>query len=111
MHVCVSGRLFASLFDSGSCRATEQSLPFLPRRTATEMLPEIFNSEAAVDSTATLESMSHGSEGEKQRGRGEADELEERRRRGGMEGEGRREDKRGSSRGAIEMNDGWSGTV
>lgn len=34
--------------------------PPLPRHTATETLPEIFNSVAAVNSTATLESMSHG---------------------------------------------------
>lgn len=35
--------------------------PTLPRHAATETLPEIFNSVAAVNSTATLESMSHDS--------------------------------------------------
>lgn len=63
--VC-SSRLFASLFVSSSCRAnyppTEPPLPStpLPQHAVTETLPEIFNSVAAVNSTATLESMSYG---------------------------------------------------
>ena len=70
MHVCVCSRLFTSLFVRRGCRATEQTLPLLPRHTATELLPEIFNRGAAVNGTPTLESMSlsTGREGNKEMG-------------------------------------------
>lgn len=56
-HVCPP-RLFAGLFVSRGWGAAEEDLP-LPRHVAIETMPEIFNGEAAVDSKATLESMSH----------------------------------------------------
>lgn len=75
IYIYPSTRLFASLFVSGSCRATEQSP--LPRHRATETLPEIFNSVAAVNSTATLESMSHDSERERKKEMGIKDDRED----------------------------------
>lgn len=110
-RVCASTRLFTSLLVSGSCSCSERAkLPHLhsPRHEATETLPEIFNSAAAVNSTATLESMSQAAQRGRETKKRWADGLGEGTSCGATDGENERKNKWRGSGGAMEINGGWS---